>query len=67
VKELDRVYEKVLAEIRAQYILGYVSTNSATGGEWRKVDIKLANKAGAGTRIRARKGYFAPYKTSPKP
>ena len=62
LKELDRVYEKVLAEIRAQYILGYVSTNPATGGEWRKVDIKLANKAGGGTRIRARRGYFAPYK-----
>ena len=30
-KELDEVYEKVLAEIRAQYTLGYVSTNDADG------------------------------------
>ena len=66
-KELDRVYEKVLAEIRAQYSLGYVSSNAATDGEWRKVDIKLSNKAVVGGRVRARRGYFAPYRSSSKP
>jgi len=41
VKELDAVYGKVLAEIRAQYTLGYLSTNPATDGAWRKVEIKV--------------------------
>ena len=41
VKELDRMYEKVVAEIRAQYTIGYVSTNDKTDGAWRKVEIKV--------------------------
>jgi len=62
VKELDKVYDQVLAELRAQYTIGYLSTNGTRDGAWRKVDVKL-NKPGArGLRIRARKGYFAPYK-----
>ncbi len=62
VKDLDPVYEKVLGEIRAQYTLGYISTNTATDGTWRKVEIRLRNKAGSGLRVRSRRGYFAPKK-----
>jgi Ca-activated chloride channel family protein len=57
LKELDQVYESVLAEIRAQYMLGYVSANDKTDGTWRKVEIKVANRE---LRVRSRKGYFAP-------
>ena len=57
VKELDSVYEKVLAEIRAQYTLGYVSTNETADGKWRKVDVRV--KTGD-LKTRARRGYFAP-------
>jgi Ca-activated chloride channel family protein len=60
-KELDKVYDQVLAEIRAQYTIGYLSSNAKEDGAWRKVAVKL-NKPGArALRIRARKGYFAPY------
>jgi len=59
VKELDVMYEKVVAEIRAQYTIGYVSTNDRTDGAWRKVDVRVT--AGKDLRIRARKGYFAPH------
>jgi Ca-activated chloride channel homolog len=59
VKELDKVYEQVLAEIRAQYTLGYVSTNPRSDGSWRKIDIKLARSDARDLRIRARRGYFA--------
>ena len=58
VKELDRMYEKVLAEIHAQYTLGYQSTNAKTDGAWRKVDVKVTRKD---ARVRSRKGYFAAY------
>ena len=61
-KELDRVYEKVLAEIRAQYTLGYVSTNTRTDGAWRNVDVRVVRKDAPGARVRSRKGYFAAYK-----
>lgn len=59
LKDLDSSYEKVLAEIKAQYHLGYVSSNVATDGLWRKVDIKVKR---SDVKIRTRKGYFAPYK-----
>jgi Ca-activated chloride channel family protein len=57
VKELDKVYERVVAEIRAQYTLGYVSTNEKADGAWRKVEVKVRQD---GVRVRSRRGYFAP-------
>lgn len=62
VKELDTVYERIAAEIRAQYTIGYVSTNITTDGKWRKVDTRLKRRDGSGWRIRSRKGYYAPYR-----
>jgi Ca-activated chloride channel family protein len=62
VKQLDEVYEKVLAEIRAQYTIGYLSANSKMDGNWRKVEIRIAKKDDRGLRVRSRKGYFAPFK-----
>jgi VWFA-related protein len=62
VKELDRVYEKVLAEIRAQYTVGYLSTNEKTDGTWRKVEVKVTRRDGRDYRVRMRKGYFAPFR-----
>jgi Ca-activated chloride channel family protein len=59
VKNLDAVYERVLAEIRAQYILGYLSTNDKLDGNWRKVETKVVRKDGGDYRIRSRKGYYA--------
>jgi Ca-activated chloride channel family protein len=56
VKELDGVYEKVVAQIRAQYTIGYLSTNEKADGKWRKVDVKVTRKD---LRVRSRKGYFA--------
>ena len=59
VKDLDAVYEKVVAQIRAQYTIGYLSANEKTDGSWRKVEIKVARRD---LRVRSRKGYFARYK-----
>ena len=67
VKDLDQMYGKVVAEIRAQYTIGYVSTNEKTDGAWRKVEIKVVSKKGGDFRLRSRKGYYAPYKAAPKP
>jgi Ca-activated chloride channel family protein len=67
VKDLDQMYGKVLAEIRAQYTMGYVSTNDHTDGAWRKVELRIARKDSRDLRIRSRKGYFAPYKQPSHP
>ena len=57
LKDLDSAYEKVLAEIKAQYHLGYVPTNNTLDGNWRKVEIKIKR---SDLKTRTRKGYFAP-------
>lgn len=62
IKELESAYEKVRQEIAAQYTLGYVSTNERTDGAWRKIEIKVTRPDLRDVRIRARKGYFGPYK-----
>ena len=41
MKDVDAAYDKVVAQIRAQYSLGYVSTNTDADGRWRKVEIKV--------------------------
>ena len=61
MKDVETAYEKILAQIRAQYSLGYVSTNTKTDGQWREVEITVKRPD---LRIRTRKGYFAPYKES---
>ena len=67
VKELDGIYEKILAEIRAQYTIAYHSTNAASDGAWRKVEVTAAQAPGRDLRVRTRKGYFAAYKPPVKP
>jgi Ca-activated chloride channel family protein len=57
--DLEQMYEKVVAEIRAQYTMGYISTNDRSDGAWRKVEIRMT-KGAKDLRVRARKGYFAP-------
>jgi Ca-activated chloride channel family protein len=57
----------VVAGIRAQYAMGYVSTNDAADGTWRKVDIKVTRPDAKDLKIRSRKGYFAPYRKGTGP
>lgn len=61
VKELDKIYGQIAAEIRAQYTLGYISTNTASDGRWRKVDVTIARPGLKDMKIRSRRGYFATY------
>ena len=65
MKNLEASYEKVRAEIAAQYSLGYTSTNARTDGTWRNVEIKLARPERQALRVRTRSGYFAPYRQPP--
>jgi len=53
------VYGDVLAELRAQYTLGYLSANERTDGRWRAVELRLTRADLKGARVRSRPGYFA--------
>jgi VWFA-related protein len=62
MKEIDAAYDKILAQIRAQYSIGFVSSNAARDGAWRKVEIKVRRPDLRDLRVQTRKGYFAPYR-----
>ena len=65
MKDVEASYDKVVAQIRAQYTLAYVPTNAKQDGAWRKVDIKTTRPDLKGTKILTRHGYFAPYLEPP--
>ena len=64
MKEIEAAYDRVVAGIRAQYTLGYTSSNRAKDGRWRRLEVKVARAAGSRARdmrVLTRKGYFAPF------
>lgn len=58
ITELAGVYDTIADELAAQYALGYTSTNQAQDGEYRRVQVQVANVTGA--KVRTRSGYIAP-------
>ncbi len=67
MKEVESMYDRIVAEIDSRYLLGYVSTDKRTDGAWRSVEVRLTRPDLRQARIRTRKGYFAPYLAAPKP
>jgi Ca-activated chloride channel family protein len=65
MKDVEAAYDKVVAQIRAQYSIGYVSTNTALDGRWRRVQIRVVRPDLKDARIQSRRGYFALYKDAP--
>ncbi len=58
LEDLTQVFNQITAELQAQYLLGYYSTNEANDGKFRRIKVKAAKNSEL--RIRARSGYFAP-------
>jgi Ca-activated chloride channel homolog len=57
VEELEEAFQHISRELRSQYNLGYLSSNTQRDGGYRKVEVKLAEK---GLKMRYRRGYYAP-------
>ena len=55
--QMESDFKRIANELRSQYSLAYVSTNSAHDGTFRKITIKTDQK---GLRVQAKTGYFAP-------
>lgn len=55
--DLTQVFEEISQELRNEYSLGYVSTNTAKDGKYRTIRIIPNNPA---YRARSRSGYYAP-------
>jgi Ca-activated chloride channel family protein len=61
-KALDAVFQQIARQVRAQYSLGFVSSNTRQDGTWRRVDVRLSRAHLQALRLRSRKGYYAPLK-----
>lgn len=55
VRDLDEIYKRLAAEVRAQFVLTYYSKSEAGPGTFRpiRVDVKRP-----GVQVRARRGYY---------
>jgi VWFA-related protein len=56
-RELAASFQEISRELRSQYSLAYVSSNTAHDGTFRNITIEPLEKS---LRIRAKSGYFAP-------
>jgi VWFA-related protein len=54
-EKLKEAFDQISNELRSQYNIGYVSTNTQKDGSFRKIQIKSRK----GHKIQARRGYYA--------
>lgn len=55
--DLATDFQEIARELRSQYSLAYISTNTAHDGTFRAITIHSKDK---GVRVRAKSGYFSP-------
>lgn len=60
VAEVNGIVAEIARELRNQYSVGYVSSNSARDGSYRRVKIVLDGPPATSNHVRHRRGYFAP-------
>lgn len=57
ISDLDGIFGRIAAELRAQYLLGYYSSNSRLDGKFRRIAVSAPDRPDL--RVRARQGYYA--------
>jgi Ca-activated chloride channel homolog len=59
--ELDYYIDLIHAELRTQYVIGYIPTNKLHDGKWRRIRVKLDAPQGLPKLVvHAKEGYYAP-------
>ena len=57
IEELEPIFNRIAAELRAQYLIQYYSNSEAPAGKFLR--IKVATPARPEARVRARQGYYS--------
>ena len=66
-EELREAVAALWHDLHTQYVIEYIPTSQAQAGKQRKVQVKLVDKPGAGTRkVIVRPAYIVPTDTPPK-
>ncbi len=61
IAEINSIVAEIAHELRNQYSIGYVSSNTARDGSYRRVKVSLEpGSLSASNHTRYRRGYFAP-------
>ncbi len=60
VLDVNAIVGEIAHELRNQYSVGYISSNSARDGSYRRVKVALDGAPASGNSVRYRRGYFAP-------
>ena len=63
VDDLDQSFQDIGDELRNQYSIAYIPTNSILNGKYHRIRIETPDHKGF--QVRARRGYFAKANTSP--
>jgi Ca-activated chloride channel homolog len=56
-EDLNDMFGRIAAELQAQYLLGYYSTDERADGRFRRITVRLPRRPDL--RLRARPGYYA--------
>ena len=56
-RQLASIFQKILDELAAQYVLGFASSNLSQDGKFRKLKVELKRP---GLKVRHRPGYYGP-------
>jgi Ca-activated chloride channel family protein len=62
VKEAVPICERIARDIRSQYTIAYVPTNTDQDGKYRVIQVKARNPRLGRLSVRTRAGYYAPTK-----
>ncbi len=58
-RDLPEIYDRILADLGGQYVLGFTSSNTARDGTYRRLKVRLKGSR-KGFKVRHREGYYAP-------
>lgn len=64
ISEIGNIVAEIAYELRNQYSIGFISSNSLRDGSWRRMKIRLEAKDASNLHVRHRRGYYAPKSSS---
>jgi Ca-activated chloride channel homolog len=62
-RDLPAIFEKILDQLSAQYVIGFVSDDPRHDGKFRRLKVELKRKD---LRLRYREGYYSPAEAKPE-
>lgn len=57
--DMEKVFDRISADLRTQYLLGYYPARRAGGSGFRRIEVKVKTPEGSSYQVRHRTGYYA--------